>query len=40
MDWRSVNSVSVKAYPFADDMKRLIVESLQKDGKKEDIEKV
>lgn len=40
MDWRSVSNVSVKAYPFADDMKRLIVEQLQKDGKKDDVEKV
>lgn len=40
MDWRSVNDVSVKSYPFAGDMKRLIIEQLQKDGKKEDVEKV
>lgn len=40
MDWRSVNNVSVRSYPFADEMKRLITEQLQKDGKKEDVEKV
>ena len=40
MDWKSANDLSIKKYPFAKDMKQLIIQQLEKDGKKEDIEKV